>query len=411
MLSAAARIAPTFCAADIEAAAERISSHLVLTPCLHSLTLSQLTGAEVYVKFENFQFTASFKERGALNFLLQLEADERRLGVIAMSAGNHGQAIAYHASRLAIPAVIVMPLYTPYVKVEQTKLHGAEVVLHGETLEDAFAHAAELARKKRLTLVHPYDDPAVIAGQGTVALEMLAAQPSIDTLIVPVGGGGLISGMALAASARNPDISVIGVQTTSYPSMVTALGGAAATCAGNTIAEGIAVKGAGVHTRRLVRQLVDDIVLVDESQIERAITLFLNVEKTVAEGAGAAALAAVLADPARYRGRKVGLVLSGGNIDPNLLASVIVRDLVRQKRIVSMRLTMPDRPGFLARISQVIGDLGANVLEVDHRRLSVALPVRSATLELTFEARDARHGEDVIAAVKAAGFDPIILPP
>ncbi len=411
MLSAAARIAPTFCAADIEAAAQRISAHIVLTPCLHSLTLSQLTDAEIYVKFENFQFTASFKERGALNFLLQLEADERRLGVIAMSAGNHGQAIAYHASRLAIPAVIVMPLYTPYVKVEQTKLHGAEVVLHGETLEDAFAHAAELARKKRLTLVHPYDDPAVIAGQGTVALEMLAAQPSIDTLIVPVGGGGLISGMALAASTRNPDISVIGVQTTSYPSMVAALGGAAATCAGNTIAEGIAVKGAGVHTRRLVRQLVDDIVLVDESQIERAITLFLNVEKTVAEGAGAAALAAVLADPARYRGRKVGLVLSGGNIDPKLLASVIVRDLVRQKRIVSMRLTMPDRPGFLARISQTIGDLGANVLEVDHRRLSVTLPARSATLELTFEARDARHGEEVIAAVKAAGFDPVILPP
>ena len=397
--------------ADIEAAAERIFPHIVHTPCLHSLTLSRLTGAEIFVKFENFQFTASFKERGALNFLLQLDSDQRRRGVVTMSAGNHGQAVAYHASRLGIPATIVMPLHTPFVKVEQTSSHGAEVVLHGEALADAFDYAWEVARDKGLTLVHPYDDPAVIAGQGTVALEMLVAHPCIDTLVVPVGGGGLIAGMALAARARNPAIRIIGVQTTSYPSMLAAQKGETIACAGNTIAEGIAVKSAGMITRRIARELVDDLVLVDESQLERAITLFLNVEKTVAEGAGAAALAAALAHPDRFHGRKVGLVLSGGNIDPNLLASVIVRDLVRQKRIVSMRITMPDRPGFLARISQTISDLGANVLEVDHRRLSIALPVRSATLELTFEARDATHSEAVVAAIMAAGFDPVILPP
>jgi threonine dehydratase len=383
----------------------------VQTPCLHSLTLSKLAGAEIYVKFENFQFTASFKERGALNFLLQLDGEKCSRGVVTMSAGNHGQAVAYHASRLDIPAVVVMPLHTPFVKVEQTKAHGAKVVLHGETLDDAFDRAWEIARKDGLTLVHPYDDPAVIAGQGTVALEMLGAHPSIDTLVVPVGGGGLIGGMALAAKARNPAIRIIGVQTASYPSMVAALKGETAACGGNTIAEGIAVKSPGLITHRIARELVDDFVLVHESELERAITLFLNVEKTVAEGAGAAALAAVLAEPDRFHGRKVGLVLSGGNIDPNLLASVIVRDLVRQKRIVSMRITMPDRPGFLARISQAISDLGANVLEVDHRRLSIALPARSATLELTFEARDARHGEAVVAAIMAAGFDPVILPP
>ena len=397
MLNIAANVVPTVRAVDVEAAAQRISPHIAHTPCLHSRTLSQLTGAEIYVKFENFQFTASFKERGALNFMLQLHADERRRGVVTMSAGNHGQAVAWHASRLGIPATVVMPLHTPTIKVQQTKSHGVEVVLNGETLQDAFDHAWELARNKGLTVVHPYDNPAVIAGQGTVALEMLEAQPCIDTLIVPVGGGGLIAGMAVAAKTRHPQVMVVGVR--------------AASGEGNTIAEGIAVKAAGTLTRPMVREWVDTIVLVDEPDIERAITLYLNVEKTVAEGAGAAGLAALLAEPARFRGRKVGLVLSGGNIDPNLLAAVIVRDLVRQKRIVSMRITMPDRPGFLARISQVISDLGANVLGVDHRRLSVELPARSATLELTFEARDARHGEEVVAAIRAAGFEPEILPP
>lgn len=411
MLRSAAVAAPTVTPADVEAAAARIASRVADTPCLLSPGLSQLTGAEVYVKFENLQVTASFKERGALNFLLQLDAKARRRGVVTMSAGNHGQAVAYHAKRLDIPAAVVMPIATPYVKVQQTRSHGAEVVLHGESLDAASEAAWRLAKDRGRIFVHPFDDSDVIAGQGTIALEMLAAHPSIDTFVVPVGGGGLAAGMAVAAKSRNPDLTVIGVQALAYPSMVAALIGESAACTGSTIAEGIAVKTAGHLTRRLIRDWVDDIVLADECELETAITLFLNVAKTVAEGAGAAGLAAVLAEPARYRGRKVGLVLSGGNIDPNLLASVIVRDLVRQKRIVSLRVTMPDRPGYLARISQAIADLGANVLEVDHRRLSVALPARSATLELTFEARDARHGEEVVAALKAADFNPEILPP
>ncbi len=397
--------------ADVHAAAERIRGQVIATPCLHSRTLSALTGAEVHVKFENFQFTASFKERGALNSLLLLGDRERRRGVVTVSAGNHGQAVAYHARRLGIPATVVMPRHTPFVKVEHTRAHGAQVVLEGETLAQSFEHANGLAAARRLMLVHPFDDAAVIAGQGTVALEMLDAEPAIDTLVVPVGGGGLIAGMAIAAKARNPRLEVIGVQTESYPSMRAALHGRMIAGERNTIAEGIAVKSAGRLTRRLVRRLVDAIEVVGEAGIERAMTLYLNVEKTVAEGAGAAALAAVLADPDRYRGRRVGLVLSGGNIDPNLLASVIVRDLVRQQRIVSMRMTMPDRPGYLARISQIVADLGANVLQVDHRRLSVSLPARSATLELTFEARTAAHAGEVVAALREAGLDPEILPP
>jgi threonine dehydratase len=397
--------------ADVLAAADRIHGQVVATPCLHSRTLSALTGAEIHVKFENFQFTASFKERGALNALLQLDARARRRGVVTVSAGNHGQALAYHARRLAIPATVVMPRYTPFVKVEQTRAHGAVVVLEGEALTQSFEHARGLAATRRLTFVHPFDDAEVIAGQGTVALEMLETAPGLDTLVVPVGGGGLVSGMAIAAKARDAKLEIVGVQSSSYPSMRAALHGRAISGERNTIAEGIAVKSAGRLTRRLVRRLVDAIEVVDEPELERALTLYLNVEKTVAEGAGAAALAAVLANPARYRGRKVGLVLSGGNIDPNLLASVIVRDLVRQQRIVSMRMTMPDRPGYLARISQVVADLGANVLQVDHRRLSVSLPARSATLELTFEARSAAHAAEVVAALRGTGLDPEILPP
>lgn len=401
----------TLNAAAVEAAHRRIRDQVIATPCLHSRTLSALTGAEVCVKFENFQYTASFKERGALNHLLELGPPRRGAGVVAMSAGNHGQAVACHAHRLGFRALIVMPEHTPSVKVEQTLSHGAEVVLHGETLQDAFEHARRLARDNRYALVHPYDDAAVIAGQGTVALEMLEQQPRIDTLVVPVGGGGLIAGMGLAARARKPRIRIIGVQSAGYPSMRAALHGRQVRHVRSTIAEGIAVKTAGTLTRRIVRRLVNDIVTVEEAELERAITLYLNVEKTVAEGAGAAALAALLADPGSFRGRCVGLVLSGGNIDPNLLASVIVRDLVRQQRIVSLRMTMPDRPGYLARISQSLADMGANVLQVDHRRLSVSLPARSATLELTFEARSARHGEEVVAALRQAGFDPEVLPP
>lgn len=397
--------------ADVLAAADRIRGQVIETPCLLSPGLSQATGARIFVKFENRQFTASFKERGALNCLLQLDGRSRRRGVVTVSAGNHGQALAYHARRLAIPATVVMPRHTPYVKVEQTRAHGAEIVLEGDALGQAYEHARALAAARSLTFVHPYDDAEVIAGQGTVALEMLDAEPALDALVVPVGGGGLVAGMAIAARARNPRLEVIGVQSSSYPSMRAALHGRTIAGERNTIAEGIAVKAAGKLTRRIVRRLVDAVEVVGEPELERALTLYLNVEKTVAEGAGSAALAAVLADPARYRGRNVGVVLSGGNIDPNLLASVIVRDLVRQQRIVSMRMTMPDRPGYLARISQIVADMGANVLQVDHRRLSVSLPARSATLELTFEARSAVHAEEVVAALRQAGLDPEILPP
>jgi threonine dehydratase len=395
---------------DVRAAQERISDQLYATPCLHSRTLSQLTGAQLYIKFENLQFTASFKERGALNRLLQLTPAERERGVCTMSAGNHGQAVAYHAHRLGIPATIVMPRHTPFVKVEHTRSHGAEVVLYGDTLSEAFEHAQGIQQARQLTFVHPYDDRAVMAGQGTLAIEMLATAPQLDVLVVPIGGGGLISGIAVAARALKPDIELIGVQTESYPSMPAALRGDDAVCQGNTIAEGIAVKTAGRLTREVVRELVHDIVLVSETDLERSIALLLNVEKTVAEGAGAAALAAVLAQPERYQGRQVGLVLSGGNIDPRLLASVIMRELVRAQRIVTLRIPIPDQPGALARVTQVVGEHGGNILDVFHRRLSTNVPAKSATLELSFEARDARHAEGVVAGIRAAGFDPSILP-
>jgi threonine dehydratase len=396
---------------DVGAAARRLHGEIVATPCLFSPGLSKATGASIFVKFENRQVTASFKERGALNSLLLRGGRARGRGVITVSAGNHGQAVAYHARRLGIPSTVVMPRHTPYVKVEQTRAHGAEVVLEGEALAQAESHARKLAAARGLAFIHPFDDPTVIAGQGTVALEMLEAVPALDALVVPVGGGGLVAGMAIAAKAAHPNLEVVGVQAASHPSMRAALHGRTIGGERGTIAEGIAVKTAGRITRRIARRLVNVIEVVGEAEIERALTLYLNIEKTVAEGAGAAALAAVLADPARYRGRRVGLVLSGGNIDPNLLASVIVRDLVREQRIVALRMTMPDRPGYLARISQVIAEQGANVLQVDHRRLSVSLPARSATLELTFEARSAAHAAEVVAALRQAGLDPEILPP
>jgi len=396
--------------ADIRMAHDRIADQLYATPCLHSRTLSGVTGAHIYIKFENLQFTASFKERGALNRLLQLTPAERARGVCTMSAGNHGQAVAYHAHRLGIPATIVMPRHTPFVKVEHTRSHGAEVVLYGETLSEAFEHAQGIMAARQLIFVHPYDDPAVMAGQGTIAIEMLAAVPQLDTLVVPIGGGGLISGIAVASRELKPGLELIGVQTESYPSMPAALRGEDAICQGNTIAEGIAVKSAGILTREVVRELVRDIVLVSETDLEHGIALLLNVEKTVAEGAGAAALAAVLSQPERYRGRHVGLVLSGGNIDPRLLASVIMRELVRAQRIVTLRIPIPDQPGVLSRVTQVVGDTGGNILDVFHRRLSTNVPAKSATLELSFEARDAQHAQAVVAAIRAAGFDPSILP-
>jgi threonine dehydratase len=396
---------------DVRAAQTRIADQLSNTPCLHSRTLTQLTGAQIYIKFENLQFTASFKERGALNRLLQLTDDERRRGVCTMSAGNHGQAVAYHAHRLGIPATIVMPRHTPFVKVQHTRSHAATVVLHGDTLVEAFEHSQQILAEQGLTFVHPYDDPQVMAGQGTIALEMLAAEPDLEQLVVPIGGGGLIAGMAVAAKAISPGIDVIGVQSASYPSMRAALTGAEALCQGNTIAEGIAVKWPGLLTREVVRALVGDIVLVDENELERGIALLLNVEKTVAEGAGAASLAAILAQPERYRGRKVGVILSGGNIDPRLLASVIMRELVREQRIVTLRIPIADQPGALSRVTHVIGEQGGNILDVFHRRLSMNVPAKSATLELSFESRDSGHAEAIVAAVRAAGFDPVVLQP
>ena len=396
---------------DVRAAQTRIADQLSNTPCLHSRTLTQLTGAQIYIKFENLQFTASFKERGALNRLLQLTDDERRRGVCTMSAGNHGQAVAYHAHRLGIPATIVMPRHTPFVKVQHTRSHAATVVLHGDTLVEAFEHSQQILAEQGLTFVHPYDDPQVMAGQGTIALEMLAAEPDLEQLVVPIGGGGLIAGMAVAAKAISPGIDVIGVQSASYPSMRAALTGTEALCQGNTIAEGIAVKWPGLLTREVVRALVGDIVLVDENELERGIALLLNVEKTVAEGAGAASLAAILAQPERYRGRKVGVILSGGNIDPRLLASVIMRELVREQRIVTLRIPIADQPGALSRVTHVIGEQGGNILDVFHRRLSMNVPAKSATLELSFESRDSGHAEAIVAAVRAAGFDPVVLQP
>jgi threonine dehydratase len=395
---------------DVRDAQDRIADQLYATPCLHSRTLSALTGAQLYIKFENLQFTASFKERGALNRLLQLSADERERGVCTMSAGNHGQAVAYHAHRLGIPATIVMPRHTPFVKVEHTRSHGAEVVLHGDTLIEAFESARQIMLARGLTFVHPYDDPAVMAGQGTIGLEMLSAVPELEMLVVPIGGGGLISGVAVAAKALSPGIEIIGVQTESYPSMPAALMGEEVICAGNTIAEGIAVKSAGVLTREVVRALVQEIVLVGENALEHGVALLLNVEKTVAEGAGAASLAAVLAQPERYRGRKVGLILSGGNIDPRLLASVIMRELVREQRIVTLRIPIFDQPGALAKVTQAVGAHGGNILDVFHRRLSTNVPAKSATLELSFEARDAQHAAGIVTAIRAAGFEPTVLP-
>jgi threonine dehydratase len=395
---------------DVRAAQRRITPHISLTPCLLSRTLSALTGATLWIKFENLQFTASFKERGALNHLLQLSPSERLRGVCTMSAGNHGQAVAYHAQQLGIPAMIVMPWHTPFVKVEHTRSHGAEVVLYGETLLDASAHAQQLTRERGLTFVHPYDDPRVIAGQGTVALEMLADAPELDMLVVPIGGGGLIAGMAVAAQAIAPNIEVIGVQTEGYPSMSAALRGEEVRCAGNTLAEGIAVKAAGALTREVVRAYVRDIVLVSEAELEYAVALLLNVEKTVAEGAGAAALAAILSQPERFRDRRIGLVLSGGNIDPRLLASVIMRELVREHRIVTLRIPVPDQPGSLSHITRVIGEEGGNILEVFHRRLTTGVPAKSASLELSFEARDPAHAQRVIAAIRTAGYEVSLLP-
>jgi threonine dehydratase len=393
--------------ADVEAAACVIAGQVVRTPMLPAPRLSALTGASVYVKYENMQVTNSFKERGALNKLASLTPAERARGVIAMSAGNHAQAVAYHAARLGIPATIVMPVTTPFVKIEATQQHGAEVVLEGETIADAQMRAEAIASERGLTWVHPYDDAKVIAGQGTIALEMLEEAPDLDLLVIPIGGGGLIAGNAVAARAIKPGIEIVGAEAALYPSMWNAIAGDQRPIGGPTLAEGIAVKNVGKLTLPIVRDLVSEIVLVDEEHIERAVNVYLTLLKTMAEGAGAAGLAAMLLRPERFRGRKVGLILCGGNIDPRILASVMVRELEREDRIVSFRLTIPDRPGVLGHIATRLGALGANILEVDHRRLVLDVPAKGAKLDVTVETRGRAHGEAILTALAAEGYQPV----
>jgi threonine dehydratase len=389
---------------DIAAAQGCLRGAIVETVCNVSCTLSQIVGCKVWLKFENLQFTASFKERGALNRLTHLTTAERARGVIAMSAGNHAQGVAYHAQRLAIPATIVMPVSTPTVKVANTRAHGAEVILTGETVEEAACFARGYGNDKRLTFIHPYDDPLVIAGQGTIALEMLGAAPEIDTLIVPIGGGGLISGIAIAAKAVRPDLRVVGVQAALYPSMYNAVRGGHLASEGDTLAEGIAVKEPGKITSAIVARLVDDIVLVSEAEIEHAVSLLLSIEKTVVEGAGAVGLAAALQRREAYANRTLGLVLSGGNIDARLLAGVLTRELAREGRLAQLCIDVVDRPGTLAKVANVLAAAGANIVEVNHQRVFSDLPARRAMLDVVVETRDRRHLEEAVMCLRDAGF-------
>jgi threonine dehydratase len=390
---------------DIRAAAARIEGAVIRTPTLLSRTLSELTGATVWVKFENLQYTAAYKERGALNKLLQMEEATRSLGVIAASAGNHAQAVAYHGARLGVPVTIVMPKPTPSIKVMQTEGHGASIVLHGELFDEAYAHARQLEKERGLTFVHPFDDCQVIAGQGTVALEMLADAPEIETLVVPIGGGGLISGVGIAAKALRPDIEVIGAQAELYPSMYCRFTGQDLPSSGDTIAEGIAVKAPGSITGAIIDEVVDEILLVHERDMERAVSLLLQIEKTVAEGAGAAGLAALLAHPERLKGRKVGLIISGGNIDPRLLATVLLRDLARSGRMARLRIQLHDRPGALSSVVRMFDTYGVNIIEVYHQRVFTALPAKDAFIDIECEARDAEHLGGLVKALEGEGFN------
>ena len=394
-------------AADIEAARRVVDGVVLRTPMLPAPRLSALTGAQVFVKYENLQVTNSFKDRGALVKLASLTDAERKRGVIAMSAGNHAQAVAYHAARLGIPATIVMPVTTPFVKVAATRSHGADVVLHGESMSETQARCEQIQAERSLILVHPYDDPRIIAGQGTIALEMLEDVSDLDTLIIPIGGGGLIAGNAIAARAKNPAIEIIGAEAALYASAWNALHGDNRPLGGPTLAEGIAAKYAGKLTLPIIRELVAEVILVNEAQLERAVNAYLTLQKTMAEGAGAAGLAAMLAKPERFQGKRVGLILSGGNIDPRVLASIMVRELERENQIVSFRLTIPDRPGVLGAIATRIGSLGANILEVDHRRLFLDVPAKGAKLDVTIETRNAAHADEIMAAFAADGYLPV----
>ena len=389
----------------IQQAAERLKGQVLLTPCVESRTLSEIVRAQVFLKFENLQFTASFKERGACNKLAQLSETERSRGVVAMSAGNHAQGVAYHAQRLGLRAVIVMPRFTPGVKVERTRGFGAEVVLHGDTLEQARAHAFELAAAQNLTFVHPYDDEAIVAGQGTVGLEMLQAVPDLDVLVIAIGGGGLIGGIATAAKALKPGIEVVGVQTVRFPAMFNAIKGTHHPQGTSSIAEGIAVGTPGRITEAIIRQHVDDLLLVDEGDIEQAVLMLLEIEKTVVEGAGAAGLAALLKHPDRFAGRKVGLVLCGGNIEPLLLAAIIERGMVRAGRLARLKVGSRDVPGALARITAVVADAGANIDEVHHQRAFSSLSAQNVEIELVLQTRGHEHVSEVLERLHGAGFD------
>ena len=389
---------------DIRAAAQRIDGAIEKTPMSHSGVLSNMIGADLWLKFENLQYTAAYKERGALNKLLQLTDDERRRGVIAASAGNHAQAVAYHGKRLGIPVTIVMPNPTPTVKVTQTEGHGARVVLHGETFDDAYDKARELEAEEALVFVHPFDDGQIIAGTGTIALEMLAEVPDLDVLVVPIGGGGLISGMAIAAKSLNPAIEIIGVEAELYPSMKNVVEGSRGRIGGDTLAEGIAVKEPGQLTRAIIADKVDSIELVAERDIEHAVALLVAIEKSVVEGAGAAGLAYILAHPDRFAGKKVGTILCGGNIDTHLLANVLVRELVRCGRIARLRINAQDRPGALAAITAIFHECSVNIIETNHHRIFTRLPAKDTVIEVECEARDAQAIETLVERLEAVGF-------
>lgn len=390
--------------ADVRAAHDRIRDAIVATPTLHSKTLSQLTGANIYLKFENLQFTAAYKERGALNALLLMPEEARNRGVIAASAGNHAQGLSYHGTRLGVPVTIVMPKTTPTVKVMQTEAVGGKVVLEGEKFDDAYKHARLLEKELGLTFVHPFDDPKVAAGQGTVALEMLQEIPEIDSLVVPIGGGGLLSGMGTAARGINPAIELVGVQAELYPSMYALLNNKQMPCEGDTLAEGIAVKVPGEFTSKVIRDIVDDVVLVSEPELETAVSLLLQIEKTVVEGGGAAGLAAVMANPEKFKGKNVGIVLSGGNIDTRLLANVLLRDLARSGRLARLRITLQDRPGALYKVMKLFNEHNINIIEIYHQRIFTTLPAKGLITDIECEARDAEQLQGLVDSLKHAGY-------
>ncbi|NKB33451.1 MAG: threonine ammonia-lyase [Pseudomonadales bacterium] len=394
---------------DIQAAAERIRSAVVETRFEKSQTLSSILESEIYLKFENLQFTSSFKERGALNKLLQLSDEQKKAGVIAMSAGNHAKAVAYHGQRLGIPTTIVMPKNTPNVKVEDTQNFNAEVILEGSSLDEAASHAQEIAAAKGLTFIHPYDDEQIMAGQGTIALEMMEANPDLEVIVVPIGGGGLISGIAIAAKEIKPSIRIIGVEVEGYPSVNNAMTGTDTPCGGTTIAEGIAVKQPGELTLQVIKKLVDDIIVVSEESIEDAIDLLVTIEKTVAEGAGAASLAAVMTKPELFKGQQTAVLLCGANIDSRILASVLMRRLVRKGRIVRYLIKISDSPGTLSDVTQLIGELGGNILEVSHQRMFSSVPVKEADLYLTVETRDASQADKILNSLRENGYNSEII--